>query len=68
MLSYTEFTLKPWKFMPLPKQIDETNIYRDDLIKLLHCLNKNSKNDITLKYNTDGNEYTTNEIKKNFSA
>jgi len=67
LLSYTEFTLKPWKFMPLPKQIDETDIYKDDIIKLLYYLNENSKNDITLKYNTnDGNEYTTNEIKKNF--
>mgnify|MGYP001166619722 FL=1 len=67
LLSYSEFTLKPWKFMPLPKQIDETNIYRDDIIKLLHWLNKDSTNDITLKYNTvNENQYTTNEIKKNF--
>ena len=67
LLSYTEFNLKPWKFMLLPNSLEETKIYKDDILKLLSFLNKNFKKKITLKYNTsDGIKYTTNEIKKRF--
>ena len=64
LLSYTEFFLKPWKSIPLPRVIDETNIYKNDIINLLNSLSKNLENQITLKYNTHGSQYTTNNIKK----
>ena len=64
LLSYTEFFLKPWKSTPLPRVIDETDIYKDDIIKLLKFLNKNLENKVTLKYNTHGSQYITSEIKK----
>ena len=67
LISYTEFPLKPWKFMPLPRVIDETEIYKDDLIELLSCLRKKPERKITLKYfAVDKNKYTTDEIKRKF--
>ena len=67
LLSYTEFTLKPWKFMALPKQVEETSIYTNEIIKLLYYLKQDSKKTISLKFHTnEGSKFTTNKIKKKF--
>ena len=66
ILSYTEFFLKPWKSTVLPRIVDETQIYRNDILNLIKSLNKNLQNKVTLKYNTQGSNYITDEIKKRF--
>jgi len=67
LISYTEFSLKPWKQQVYPRVIDETNLYKDNIINLIKSLNKDLKKRIALKvYNSDGKKYITNEIKKKF--
>ena len=67
LISYTEFSLKPWKQQVYPRVIDETNLNKDNIINLIKSLNKDLKKRIALKvYNSDGKKYITNEIKKKF--
>ena len=68
LLSYTEFFIKPWKNMQLPRTQEETDIYKNDIIDTLNYLNNNQENRIYLKYNsnTTKNDYITNELKHKF--
>ncbi len=67
IISYTEFPLKPWKQQIYPRLIDETKIYKDELINLIGSFKINEKK-IDLKYydNNEKKKYITNEIKKKF--
>jgi putative transferase (TIGR04331 family) len=66
LISYTEFSLKPWKQQIYPRLINETKIYKDDLINLISLLNKN-KTEIDLKYyNQEVKKYITDEIERKF--
>lgn len=69
LLSYTEFSLKPWKQQAYPRIMSETNLYKDDIINLINSLSKNLKKTITLKsFNSEGKKYITNEINKKFKT
>ena len=67
LLSYTEFPIKPWKQQAYPRVIDETNIYKNDIVNFINGLKQNLQDQIFLKsFHPHGNNFITKEIKKNF--
>ncbi len=68
LISFTEFTLSPWKQQDFPREIETNEMYKTSIINFFDLLNKNILKKTTAKYYSNRNKnFILKDLKKKFT-